>query len=326
MPEPAEAVVPVVRSGGLNEAARRRKAQWAATYGPAWNLPVTLAKFLGGKARYTNVVAEAGELLRALPDKSVGMVFGSPPYEGQRTYEEADGTRPSHLPTGEDWVAWMVSIYEEAVRACTGVVGFVVQGSAEDGGGWSAVPVLLMADLKRRGHNVWCPPLYKRFSAPGSGGKQKWRIDYEFVVCVSPATLPFADPTACGGAPKYGVGGAMSNRTRSGVRVSNGRGYKMPKRTNPGNVIAGSSFIDVGAVGGGNMGGNLAHTNEAPFHLDVPTRFVASFLAEDDVLVDPFCGSGTSQAAALQEGRRAIGGDTRKSQVHTSDIRCEAYA
>lgn len=304
--------------------ARRRKAQWAATYGPDWNLPLTLSKFLHGAERYINVKAEAGELLRALPDKSVGMVFGSPPYEGQRTYEEADGSRPSHLPTGEDWVAWMVSIYEEAIRACTGVVGFVVQGSAEDSGVWSAVPVLLMADLKRRGHNVWCPPLYKRFSAPGSGGKQRWRIDYEFCVCVSPSHLPFADPTACGGDPKYGVGGAMSNRTRSGIRVSNGRGYKKPKRTNPGNVLD-SSFIDVGAVGGGNMGGNLAHTNEAPFHMDIPVRFVASFLAEDDTLVDPFCGSGTAQAAALSEGRRAIGGDTRASQIHTSDLRCAAY-
>lgn len=298
---------------------KERKARWSGVYGPGWNLPLTVGRWLNGSAPYLNVRADALELLRALPDKSVGMVFGSPPYEGQRTYQEGTG-EPLTLPTGEEWVAWMVSIFDEAARCCTGVVGFVVQGSAEDTGVWSAVPMLLGADLKRKGHNVWCPPLYKRNSVPGSGGKQRWRIDYEFCVCVSPPELPFADPTTCGGAPKYGLGGAMSNRTRKGTRVSAGRSYKAPKLTNPGNVI------DCGAVGGGNMGGNLAHNNEAPFHVKVPLRFVASFVADDDVVCDPFAGSGTTLKAALLDGKRALGGDVRQSQVHASDICCEAYA
>ncbi len=84
--------------------------------------------------------------------------------------------------------------------------------------------------------------------------------------------------------------------------------YDPPAIANPGNVIR------LG-VGGGQMGHDLAHENEAPFPLELPTFFVRSFCRPGGIVADCFCGSGTTAHAAIEWGRRFIGCDIRESQV-----------
>ena len=63
------------------------------------------------------------------------------------------------------------------------------------------------------------------------------------------------------------------------------------------------------------MGSPLAHENEAPFPLDLPLFFIATFCPSGGVVCDPFSGSGTTMDAAVQLGRRGISCDVRQSQV-----------
>lgn len=104
--------------------------------------------------------------------------------------------------------------------------------------------------------------------------------------------------------------------------------YAPPVLANPGNVIQQTYTADEVAallgqasevthcvVGGGAMGHALAHENEAPFPLELPTFFVLSFCPPDGVVCDPFSGSGTTAHAAMNHGRRFVGCDLRKSQV-----------
>ena len=63
------------------------------------------------------------------------------------------------------------------------------------------------------------------------------------------------------------------------------------------------------------MGHAIAHHNEAPFPLDLPAFFVKSFCPPNGVVCDPFVGSGTTAHAAIENGRRFVGCDIRKSQV-----------
>ena len=92
--------------------------------------------------------------------------------------------------------------------------------------------------------------------------------------------------------------------------------YTPPKLANAGNVIH-------CVVGGGVMGSRLCHENEAPFPEKLVEPFIKCFCPPGGVVLDPFCGSGTTLAVADRLGRNAIGFDVRASQVELSGRRVQ---
>lgn len=255
------------------------------------------------------------EVMRDWPDKSVDLVFGSPPYEDARTYG-IDFKLKS-----QEWVDWMFSVVIESLRICRALVAFIIEGRTENFC-WSATPALLMADLHRAGIALRKPPAFHRVGIPGSGGPDWLRNDYEFIVCATNGRkLPWSDNTACGHAPKWTLGGEMSYRllTKRRLERGNPKGspYKSPVLANPGNVIHCH-------VGGGAMGNSLAHENEAPFPEDLAKFFILTFCAPGHIVVDPFVGSGTTCAAAEKSGRRWIGIDIRANQCEIARQRLKA--
>jgi hypothetical protein len=115
------------------------------------------------------------------------------------------------------------------------------------------------------------------------------------------------------------VKAGRGSRGKSGGDLLTTDGYKPPALANPGNVIDCK-------VGGGRMGSPLAHENEAPFPEELAEFFVRSFAPPGSVVLDPFCGSGTTLAAALRHGRRALGIDLRESQVSLTRRRVAGVA
>ena len=68
-------------------------------------------------------VADAAHL--PLADKSVDLVFGSPPYCDARSYGIA--RRPC-----AEWIEWMLTVTAEAVRVSRGLVIWIVAGVTRD--------------------------------------------------------------------------------------------------------------------------------------------------------------------------------------------------
>lgn len=289
-------------------------------------------------ANVSIVQADCVEFLRSQPEGSLDLVLGSPPYEEARLYLEGGKDLGISRKTDE-WVAWMVTVFQAAQRACKGLVAFVVAGQTRQYR-WSAGPALLMAELHRAGMSLRNPPLYHRVGIPGSGGPDWLRNDYEWIVCTSRSgRLPWSNNVSCGHKPKYGPGGPLSYRTLDGTRVNvthetsrNGRtsGYSrgdaayhppgslrraITKIANPGNVIT-------CAVGGGKMGSAIAHDNEAPFPEKLAEFFVLSFCPPGGVCCDPFSGSGTTAVVCKRHGRNFSGCDLRQSQVDLGLKRC----
>ncbi len=141
--------------------------------------------------------------------------------------------------------------------------------------------------------------------------------------------------------------GKAKGKTGSPRKPDGGResqGYDPPAVANPGNFIeaeytadevyelllrcgvpetAASEVVHC-QVGGGRMGDDLAHENEAPFPESLAEFFVRSFCPEGGVCCDPFNGSGTTGAVCLKWGRRFVGVDLRESQVQLSRRRIQS--
>ncbi len=296
------------------------------------------------------IFAQSDATSLPLADDSVDLTFTSPPYMDARTYGIGAQRECS------EWVDWMVGVVSECVRVTRGLVIVNCAGVTRDWCYWPGCEGLLY-EWWRRGGRCWRPCYWRRVGIPGSGGKQWYRADVEYLLAFTKATGPieWAEPTANGHAPKWGPGGEMSHRLGSGARVNelssrfpekrNDRivrrglqcgggsrrpdgtvkqgGYGMPAKANPGNVVSVK-------VGGGQMGSPLAHENEAPFPEALPAYFIRSHCKPGGIVLDPFSGSGTTVAAAVKSGRRGIGLDLRMSQCELGrrrvDSECGLFA
>jgi hypothetical protein len=306
----------------------------------------THADVLAGRADWSAECADALAWLKSLPDRCVSLVFFSPPYSDARTYGIGFKLR------GQAWVDWMRPIVAEAARVSCGLVGVNATAPVKKQSYTPAVE-WLVSDLTRRDGLVCGPSPYAwvRSGTPGSGNRQYQRRCWEPIYCFAlPDRLPLAwsDNTAFGKPPKYGPGGAFSNRQADGSRVNQWGGtsksgsgrkrdgtiqpagrpshkftstrrrqgtderetmeYTPPTIANPGNVIRTHS-------GKNHAGHDLAHENEAPMSLAVAERFVHWFVPKGGIVADPFGGSFTTAHAAINHGRRFIGCDVRESQV-----------
>ena len=155
------------------------------------------------------------EVLRGFRAGSVDLVMCSPPYEAARTYGVGFKLR------GREWVKWAADRFMECLRVSRGLVVWVVEGQTR-GYEWSATPMELAVEIKRRGAVLRKPPVFHRIGIPGSGGPDYFRNDYEFCIVATArkGKLPWSHNTACGHPPKWGPGGEMSNRLGNGARVN----------------------------------------------------------------------------------------------------------
>ena len=108
----------------------------------------SLQRVLSGRATHALVLGDRLEIVRDLPDDSIDLIFTSPPYERARTYN-------IDFPhEGQDWVNWMVAAWKEFNRVTKGLVACVCEGVTNNYR-WSGTPVLLGADLSRKGWNEY---------------------------------------------------------------------------------------------------------------------------------------------------------------------------
>lgn len=105
-------------------------------------------------------------------------------------------------------------------------------------------------------------------------------------------------------------------RGRAGGDTIQEDAYAPPVLANPGVLIKGIK------VGGGLMGHQLAHENEAPYPQKLAEWFIRGWCRPGGIVLDPFSGSGTTVAAAVALGRHGIGCDLRFNQCELGRKRC----
>jgi hypothetical protein len=295
------------------------------------------------------ILAQADAAALPLADNSVDFVLGSPPYLDARTY--GIGAQ-RHC---QEWIDWMLRVTAEAVRVCRGMVVWVVAGTTRKWRYQPGPEGLLYEWWKRGGHarrpvywrRVGIP-------GSGGKDWFRSDVEYCLAFAKVAGQLSWSDNTAMGHPPRWAPGGEMSHRLadgqrvnqwgrfsprfkgvgsrrRNGQRQTSGRTsdrllvnkavtrrrpdserddgvYVPPVLANPGNLIQTKT-------GGGAMGSKLAHENEAPYPEALAEWWIRSMCPPGGIVLDPFCGSGTTAAVALWLLRRAITFDLRASQV-----------
>jgi modification methylase len=64
----------------------------------------------------------------------------------------------------------------------------------------------------------------------------------------------------------------------------------------------------------------------APFPEELPNRLIKLYSFKQDVVLDPFLGSGTTSLVAIKNGRNYVGYDTNKKYINLADNRVAEYA
>lgn len=272
----------------------------------------------------TTATADAANL--PLPDKSVDLVFGSPPYCDARTYGIGADREC------QEWIEWMVNVTVECLRVARNCVIWVAAGVTRERNYWPACEGL-MYQWWKRGGSMYRPCYWHRSGIPGSGGDQWFRADVEYVMCFKrPGALDWSDNTAMGHTPKWALGGECSHRLSNGQRVNQPshrmrtsrtktghrkeQSYVVPVKANPGTLVKTNA-------GGGQLGSKIAHENEAPFPEKLAEFFILSLCKPGGTVLDPFSGSGTTAAVAQRHGRKLVAFDIRESQIKLTRKRLE---
>lgn len=61
----------------------------------------------------------------------------------------------------------------------------------------------------------------------------------------------------------------------------------------------------------------------APFPIELPYRFIQLYTFKDDIVLDPFCGVGTTCIASIKSGRHFVGYETNSKYVDIAKTRIE---
>jgi site-specific DNA-methyltransferase (adenine-specific) len=246
------------------------------------------------------------------PDKSVNLIITSPPY--------ADKRKNSYkgVPSAK-YVEWFLPITEQLFRVLKDNGSFILNIKEHPSNGERETYVLeLILEMKKQGW-FWIEEYcwYKKNSFPGKW-PNRFRDSWErclhftkkkdFAMYQDAVKVPigdWAEKRFKSMSENDFIRHISKNNTHLGRNVSN---WLNKKKVYPHNVLV---FEEEHRLYLGNVvetAADTSHKNHsAIFPLELPTWFIRLFSKENDVVLDPFLGSGTTAVAALLHKRKYIG-------------------
>ena len=240
------------------------------------------------------------EVLKECPDNSVDLIFTSPPYADQRanTY---GGVKPS------EYVDWFLPKTEQFLHVLKPTGTFILNIKERVVNGERHIYVIeLILKMREQGW-LWTEEFmwHKKNSFPGKW-PNRFRDSWErllqfnkhrkFNMYQDAVMVPVGD-----WAKKRLNNLSETDKKRDESKVESGFGKNVSnwvgrEKVYPTNVI--------------HMATECSNRNHsAAFPEDLPTWFIQLFTQPDDVVLDPFIGSGTTAVAARQQKRNYVGID-----------------
>ena len=237
-------------------------------------------------------------VLQSLPDSCIDLIFTSPPYADNRkkTYEG--------IPTKE-YVNWFKPISLELLRILKNDGTFIlnIKERAENGERQTYVLELIL-EMKKQGwlwteEYIW----HKKNCYPGKWPNRfrdawerclQFNKQKKFKMYQEAVMVPIGDWSKNRLAKL-----SRTDYTRDESKVGSGFGK------NVSNWLGKNSVYPTNVLYMSTECANRGHS--ASFPLSLPVWFIKLFTKEEDVVLDPFIGSGTTAMACLDLNRRYIG-------------------
>ena len=252
------------------------------------------------------ITGDCLEVMKDWPDNCVDLVVTSPPYAEQRA-----GLYNS-IPEREypDWtVRWIVNAYSSLVPS--GSVAINIRPHIKDGTLSDYVLRTRLA-LRKYGWNEADELIWYKPDAPPLGHPYRARRSWESILWFSKSKSPNCNPQANGQASKR-LGLTANKGVKEGY-INKPRGLSEGTSRCRDVCIVPVSVVDKGKY----------NTHPAQYPLKLAVWIIKLLSNENDLILDPFCGSGTTCVAAKMLGRRFIGIDISSEYCEIARQRLEA--
>jgi DNA modification methylase len=243
-------------------------------------------------------LGDCTQLLKTLPDDSVELIFTSPPYADQRK-QTYGGFHP------DDYVEWFLPISLQLLRVLkpTGTFVLNIKEKVVDGERSTYVMELIL-EMRKQGwfwteEFIW----HKKNCYPGKW-PNRFRDSWERLIQFNKSKHFYMDQQAVmvpmGDWSKSRLKNlSETDKTRDESKVGSGFGKNISNWLNremayPTNVLHLATECN-----------NKKHS--AAFPEGLPEWFIKLFTKEGDTVLDPFMGSGTTNAVAKRMRRNSIG-------------------
>lgn len=241
--------------------------------------------------------------MRAVESSSVALVVTSPPYFAGKQYEEALGE--GHIPASYlDYLTMLRDVFTECVRVLEPggriAVNVANLGRRPYRSLAGDITTILQDDLGLllRGEVVWV-------KADGASGSTAWG---SFQSAANPVLRDLSERIVVASKGRFDRAPSRAKREKAGLPFEN--------------TISKQEFMD-GTLDIWRIQPESARRvgHPAPFPVEVPRRCIELLTYRDDVVLDPFMGSGSTAVAAVRSGRRYVGYDTDPAYVALAEKR-----
>lgn len=232
----------------------------------------------------------SAESMKELPDNSIHLMITSPPYNVSKEYDD-DLTLKQYLTLLENSLKETYRVLVNGGRACINVANL---------GRKPYIPlsdyiskIMIEIGFKMRGEVIW----NKAASASPSTAWGSWQSA--------------ANPTL--------------RDVHEYILIFSKGDYKREKE-NKENSISKEQFIEwTKSIWTMNAESARRIGHPAPFPEELPFRLIQLYSFKNDIILDPFMGSGTTALSAVKSERKFVGYDISKDYVALSEKRLDSY-